>query len=241
MSIVQYLQLDEDIKWNAFYYGVRHDNFDDIVTTVKSYLHADSKYLFSKETTPNGHAETDGQHIHVVCQMSATQYTNCTMVIKRRYKLNGDRRSGQTGQYGKVRSIKNIDTMLAYCMKDGDFITNIEPDQVEKLKQLSYQKVEAPTGEKTKKTTKTWCERTAEEIIAKYPAKQWNMGLADDGKRFNALMFEHLGKSAKAFDSHIYDRLACGVYNRLPRTTRAVEDFETSLAEKFNARFGYQY
>jgi len=241
MTIVQFLQLDQETKWTAFYIGVRHTEFDDIVTIVKGYLNPEAKYLFSKETTKQGHAETDGQHIHVVCQMSSDRYVNCIMVLKRKYSLKGNRKAGETGQYGKVRTIKCIDSMLAYCMKDGDYVTNIEPDQIEKLKVLSYPKDDRSTGEKTKKMTKTWCQRTAEEIIAKYPAKQWNMGLADDGKRFNELMFEHLGESAKAFDSHIYDRLACGVYNRLPRTTRAVEDFETSLAEKFNARFGYQY
>lgn len=240
-TIVQFLQLSKDIKWQTFYFGVRHTEFDYLVNTLKGYLHTEALYLVSKETTNVGHKLTDGEHVHICCQMSDQQYTNYKEVVKRKYKLNGDRRAGETGQYGKVKAIKNIDLMLAYCLKDGDFITNIASEQIENLKSLSYPKAEQTSEAQKKKSTKTWCEKTALEIIEKTNGKEWNMALADDAKRFHRHMFDCLGKSAKAFDSQIYDRLACGVYNRLPRTQRAVQDFETALSQKFNERFGYQW
>lgn len=240
-TIVQYLQLSNDIKWQTFYFGVRHTEFDYIVTALKGYLHTEAKYLVSKEITKNGHEMTGGEHVHICCQMSDQQYTNYKEVVKRKYELKGNRKAGETGQYGKVKAIKNIDLMLAYCLKDGDFITNIESDQIEHLKTLSYPKAEYTTDSKKKKSTKTWCGTTAQEIIEKTQGHEWNLSLATDAERFQRFMFDSLGESAKNFDSQIYDRLACGVYNKLPRTQRAKISFEKEIAEKFNSRFGSQW
>jgi len=246
-TIVQYFQLNntdterEQIKWMTFYFGVRHTEFDFVVSTLKGYIHAEALYLVSKETTKNGHKNTDGEHVHVCCQMSQHMYDNLISVMKKKYELKGNKKAGECGQYGKVKAIRDIDLMLAYCLKDGDYITNIDSAQIEELKKLSYPKAEQSAESKQKKSTKTWCEKTAEEIIEKTNGKEWNMSIADDAKRFHRHMFDCLGKSAKSFDSQIYDRLACGVYNRLPRTQRAVQDFEQALSQKFNERFGYQW
>jgi len=46
-----------------------------------------------------------------------------------------------------------------------------------------------------------------------------------------------LGESAKAFDAMVFERLFYGVYNKLPKSYRAEQDFRDSMTDNLKKKF----
>ncbi len=99
------------------------------------------KYVVGKEVEETSHKETNGEHIHVCCQMSEEEYHRFAVtVLRQQLKLRGRAIAGFCRQYGKVKHIRSLEKMKAYTMKDGNIVTNLQEEELVKLKALSYKK-----------------------------------------------------------------------------------------------------
>lgn len=81
-------------------------------------------------------------HFHILMECTTETYENfiSSLKVNLPYSLGG-KNSGATGQYGKVKLIKNLDKLLSYLTKDGDFVSTFSHTEwFKKQKELSYQK-----------------------------------------------------------------------------------------------------
>lgn len=225
MSILDYLE-ETKAEWQGFFYAVRHSEIEFVKQKLFHHLSDESQYLISKEIAKNSHKETDGQHVHVVAQMTLAQYHKLNKNMKDKYGLNGSPSKG-TKQYGKIANIKDIKKLLAYCMKDGDYETNIQPEVIEELKLLSYPKEEG--NEKVKVEKKCWTTEVIRSLELQYPDKVWKPSHKVDFKIITDRMFDMLGKHGKSFDATMFNKMYTGIVNRLHTTLREEEDFRDKV------------
>ncbi len=128
-------------QWLAFFACIEHQYFDDIVTIVQEY--DIQGYIIAKETSKLSHQDTNGEHIHFVVQMSPSDYKRLAdRVFIKRFRLRGRASKGLSRQYGKVNNIENLERMKAYTIKDSNYTTNLDKEEIAKLAQISFQKSE---------------------------------------------------------------------------------------------------
>lgn len=237
-ALTDYLIPVSGYVWQVFFFAVKHSEYQFIKDKLlNNYINTmDSLYLISKETAPGKHGHSDGEHIHIAVQMSDTDYTNFSQVIIRKYGLKGRATGGASArQYGKVNGIREIDTMLAYIMKDGDFETNMNDDFVEQLRARSYQK-EATLVNKAKdirKSSISWSERVVSELKERRDRRTedptWDH--YKDKEIIVSCMLLNLGKNAKKFNKGTFRDMYWGIYNALPKTYENHRRIEESLIE----------
>ncbi len=128
------------MEWIAFFFAVKHTEFDYLIETLLEYTVGG--YIVAAETASNAHKDTGGEHFHFCCEMSNEDYHKFSKRVKIKYSLSGQARNGQARQYGKVDKINNIEKMKAYCLKDGNIRSNLEPEELDRLKEKSYKKEE---------------------------------------------------------------------------------------------------
>lgn len=225
MSILDYL-VDTQADWQGFFFAVRHSEIDYVKEKLFNHLTEGSEYLISKEITKLGHKSTEGEHVHIVAQMTLCQYHKLTKNMKDKYGLNGSPAKG-TKQYGKINKIKDIRKLIAYCMKDGDYETNIKPEVIEELKTLSYPKDEENV--KAKPTKRCWTTDVIDSLELQYPDKVWQPSNKVEFKIITDRMFDMLGKHAKSFDATMFNKMYTGIVNRLPTTLREEEEFRKKV------------
>lgn len=240
------LPIEPESPWETFYYAIKWKLTNDLNYQFlkQKLLHhiGDKKWILAREVAKDGsHHSTDGEHVHVFAQITKQQYESLNKNIKDKFKLRGQPRDGIGKQYGKVRQIRSIDRMAAYCIKDENYETNLEPEIIEELKKLLLQiqeeKEKAPKPEENKNTKKTtsWVRETANYILEKYPDKTWDVSDPRDYPAFEKCIFDRLGNSAKAFDAIIFERLFWGVYHLVPKTRAAESSFKQQLAARVRA------
>lgn len=104
------------------------------------------QYIVGKEVAENTHKETNGEHIHVCCQMSNEEYHKFAVtVLRQQMKLRGRAIAGFCRQYGKVKQVRSLEKMKAYTIKDDNIDTNIDENELNKLKEISYKKINTVT------------------------------------------------------------------------------------------------
>lgn len=131
---------DENV-WIAFMACIEHKHREDVMNYLKSY--DIGYYIVSFETSKSSHAETNGEHMHFVVQMSEKDYHTLTIrVFKNKYNLRGRAVDGKPRQYGKVKEIENLEKMKAYTLKEGVYETNIPDEEIEMLYSMSKSKNE---------------------------------------------------------------------------------------------------
>lgn len=221
------LPIDTAAPWETFYYAIkwRLDNYKNYEYLKEKLLHhiGDRKWILGKEIAKDGvHEDTDGEHVHVLCQMTKREYESLNKNIKDKYKLRGVPRDGKAKQYGKVKQIRSIDRMAAYVIKDGNYETNLEPEIIEKLKELLLQIEEEKANmpkEEEKKNAKNynWKQKVVDELNEIYPGKSWTLN-TQDYLIIESKMFDMLGRHSKDLDSFIFKRLFYGIYNKLAKT-----------------------
>lgn len=237
MDITDYFS-SPDIIFQGFFIALKHSEETWLKTTMLR--HCQGKYLYSLETTTEAHQETDGQHFHFVCEMSDQQYHKFMKNVKDKYKLRGQAKDDLARQYGKIKDIKDTARLLAYCMKDGNYKTNLDDETVEKLKLITFK----PTcsnqqDSKHKKSNKGWTQDTVAAILEKYPDKKWDLKDPRDMDLFENIIFKHLGKACKGFDEFVILRLSNGVYNLLPKSEQNQKEFQRQNMSKFRHNFGH--
>lgn len=115
-----------------------HDNTKDFIQLddVKDMLneYTVDQYIIALENKPY-------RHFHVCVQMTTKDYNAFVKKhLKDRLKLRGRAINGQPRQYGRVLGIKKPDKMIAYTLKQGVYISNVEEDQLKPYKSMSYVK-----------------------------------------------------------------------------------------------------
>lgn len=104
----------------------------EILEYFKEYLNYDTKYIIAMETEPY-------IHYHVVIDwVDKTYNAFVAKVLRKQLKLRGRATEGGARQYGRVLGIKKPDKMVAYTLKQGVYISNIEEDLLEPYKQMSF-------------------------------------------------------------------------------------------------------
>lgn len=129
-------------NWVSFYVELKWSEKEVFNSFMEKLLKYNiGKYVVGKEVEETSHKETDGEHIHVCCQMSEEEYHRFAVsVLRQQMKLRGRAIAGFCRQYGKVKHIRSLEKMKAYTMKDGNVVTNLEEDELVKLKAISYKK-----------------------------------------------------------------------------------------------------
>ena len=125
------LPIEPESPWETFFYAIKWKLTNDLnyqFLKEKMIHHiGDKKWILGRETAKDGsHQSTDGEHVHVLAQMTKKQYESLNKNIKDKFKLNGVARDGSPKQYGKVKQIRSIDRMAAYIIKDGNYETNLQ-------------------------------------------------------------------------------------------------------------------
>lgn len=134
------------MDWMAFFFAIRHDEFDYIESTLMEY--AIGGYIIAAETSAGVHKDTDGEHFHFCVQMTDTDYHSFSKRLKVKYSLSGRATVNTSRQYGKVKEIENLELMKAYTIKSGNIRSNLTEEELEHLKGKSYEKNEKKTFEK---------------------------------------------------------------------------------------------
>lgn len=211
--------------WICCYYGVFHTEYE----YVKSRLthHCKHNWVINKEIA-EGHPLTNGEHIHIMAQMTQQEYACMNKNMIDKYKLNGSAKQGKTRQYGKEK-VKSIPNFYNYMIKDGKYETSLTNEEIKEI-------TEVPVKEK-RKVQVSWTRTVAEYIIKKYPDKEWDMRLETEFALITDIMLEHLGKNAKSFDEMVFDRLFIGLMNLLPKTKRFRDEYKKTVVSKSYQRF----
>ena len=236
---------DTNVKWQSGFFCVAHVHVEDMHTRVQNWTRG--YYVLSKEIANDAHWLTKGEHYHVVAQMTNDDWHSLSSAVKNKYKLNGKAINGVGRQYGKVKCINDVEKMITYCMKDNDFLTNLPDDERDRLSQLSFKPPDASTYQQTlvnnglkpnKKKQVPWVQTVVDELLEKYGHDHdFSIKHESDFNNLRNFLFSRLGESAKAFDVVVFERLFYGVYNKLPKSHRAQQDFRDSLTENLKKRF----
>jgi hypothetical protein len=121
----------------------RNKDIDEyVVKTVKDL--SLSAYIISREiSTKRGHP-----HYHFYMGMNDEKiYDKFIRDIKKKFPLRGRALKNAPKNYGRVRNIKNKDSMKAYTIKDGNYeYHGYTEEQMMYYKSLSYRKEETAKG-----------------------------------------------------------------------------------------------
>jgi len=217
---------EEPKTWKAFFAAIYHTELPEILGFWKQYNIGE--YIIALEITEHSHKETAGEHIHFCAEMSdVTYHAFCKRVFKDRYKLSGQARNGKPKQYGKVTEIKDITRMKAYCIKDNNYYTNLPDEEINKLKKISFSKVDK------KPTNGSWTQEVVNYLNKEYP-RHWDMSNKVDQELLVEVIINRLGNTAKAFDGQMFNKLYIGIYNALPKTAMAHRDLKNKMLEFIN-------
>jgi len=212
--------IQPDRQFVAFFIAVNHFEEYEIYKIFNEYQNEIGKYVIAKEIALDGtHVQTNGEHFHFVAEMTIKTYHKLTKRFKEKYKLNGSAKGGKTKQYGKVNDIKDISRMIAYCMKDGDFQTNLSADEVEQYKKISFKKPEKKVKDKDE-----FCRRVA-NYLTKGVREDYTWTYEGDAEKIVDAILKHLGMVAKIFDEQKIRQFYNGVFNMLNKTNREYTDF----------------
>lgn len=106
--------------------------FDYLEETLKKY--DIGWYIIGHETDPY-------DHFHVAFEeLSEKQYTNFNKKVVEDYGLRADCKKGTRKQYGKITKIKDIDRLKSYTVKDGNYRSNLPPDELQVVIENSFRK-----------------------------------------------------------------------------------------------------
>lgn len=129
------------MEYLAFMSAIRHEHIEYVEGTLKEY--DIGAYLIAMETCKDSHKETNGEHLHFLVQMTETDYHKYSKrVFKDKFKLRGKAVKDKPRQYGKVSKINDLERMGAYCIKDGNIVTNMTEQQLQSYKEISFKATE---------------------------------------------------------------------------------------------------
>lgn len=88
-----------------------------------------------------GHEIEPYSHFHIVAQLPCkTHWTNFQKKLITRYDLRGKPGKNKPRQYGSIKEIRDIEKLKAYCVKDGNVLTNMTALEYNHYIEMSYKK-----------------------------------------------------------------------------------------------------
>lgn len=129
------------MEYIAFMCHTTQEHFDYLEETLKEYNIG--TYFIGYEAQPY-------EHYHFLVEMSNDDYVKFRKrVFIDKLKLRGQARQGQPRQYGKINSIKDIEKMKSYTIKEGIYRTNlVSEDELKEILANSFSKQEKIDKEK---------------------------------------------------------------------------------------------
>ena len=120
-----------ETKYIACFFTLELEEYDYLENTLISYIQ-DGKYCIAHESEPKS-------HFHFIFEGTETIYTNFSKKIIEKYDL---RRKGRGGliKYGKVKEIRNLERMLTYTLKDGNYRSNMDKETLQVYFEKSFKK-----------------------------------------------------------------------------------------------------
>lgn len=111
-----------------------------IVEDLEQYLDASASYLVGLETAPKAHPQTNGQHYHILADMTKAQYDSFRKtILVNKMGLQGQARNGIGRQYGIVKNIRDDTKMMSYTLKNNNIIyKNIDLKTIQDSYSKSY-------------------------------------------------------------------------------------------------------
>ena len=79
-----------------------------------------NNYIIAMETTPY-------VHFHIIADIDINDYNAfIAKVVRKKWKLRGRATNGNPKQYGRITNIKKPCHMIAYTLKQGSYISNLQ-------------------------------------------------------------------------------------------------------------------
>ncbi len=132
-------------EWIAFMAHIPHADADEIRQDLER---LETKYIMGLEVSSY-------EHIHFLALMTEKEYAN---IRKRlfidKYKLRGRAIKGKPRQYGKEKEIRDIEKYTKYCLKDQNFLTNMEKSEIEDIIKMKIDDVKNTKGNDARKEMK---------------------------------------------------------------------------------------
>lgn len=121
-------------KFIACYFTLTEDKFDDLEQTLL--LYDVGKYLIGFEITNDTKQK---EHFHLLFEATEQIYNNFSKCICDRYGLRCKGKGNK--KYGKVKTIRDLEKMCSYTLKQGNFRTNgFEEDRIKDWYDKSFNK-----------------------------------------------------------------------------------------------------
>lgn len=98
--------------------------------------------IIGLEKSADSHKETDGYHIHVYTWITDKTYHTMTQTLFSKWQLRGRAEKDKPRQYGKIKSIRCKDKMIAYTIKGRNVLTTLEEKELKDYLKISYVKEE---------------------------------------------------------------------------------------------------
>jgi len=107
----------------GFIIVARHDISADLQINLEHYLDISARYIIAAETEKGVHAQTQGQHFHIVADMTDKEYDSFrkTYLVKK-LKLSGQARNQRSREYGRIRNIRDETKLINYTVKNNNII-----------------------------------------------------------------------------------------------------------------------
>ncbi len=127
--------ITHDCSTHAFYADVPWEENEVAVQDLLAFYF--DKFIVGYEYSTNKKIP----HIHVVAYGPTGQYNSYIAKIKKLYDLKGRSIKGSRKQYGKIRDIKDLDNMISYTVKSGNYhFKGYDPDYVQERASVAFEK-----------------------------------------------------------------------------------------------------
>lgn len=120
------------MEYYAGMYHISRSEFDHIEKKLVEY--EVGGYLIGFEKEPY-------DHFHILAQLpSKKHWTNFQKHLVERYSLRGRAQKDQPRQYGTLKTIKDLEKLKSYTIKDGDYRSNLKEAELQAYFDKSFKK-----------------------------------------------------------------------------------------------------
>ena len=133
-------------EWMAFMAHIPHADADEIRQDLER---LETKYIMGLEVSSY-------EHIHFLALMTNKEYHAFSKKhFKEKRKLRGRAVKGLPRQYGKEKEIRDMEKYTKYCLKDQNFLTNMQKSEIEEIIKMKIDDVKNTKGNDARKELKT--------------------------------------------------------------------------------------
>lgn len=126
----------------SWFIAYPHSEVDNVIKDIESYIETPYKYIVALETSKTSHKSTNGEHYHVLAEMTEQRYEAYRKnIITKKYNLSGQAKSDKGRQYGKIKQIRNLKLLEYYLAKDGNlYYKGYTDEEIKEMMDNSYKK-----------------------------------------------------------------------------------------------------